>query len=607
MANISLPLVSLEQTVYNGIYFTVANDVKNHLRLHQDTYVTVVNSMEVEKTDMRNTVDRNRKAMIGSLSSERRLVVNVDYEYDDKTLGTGYTTELEAPMIFADDIINAYIVPIYTYKNIVFTFNYYSPSKDEINQLRDFFRSILTNAKEVIAHDVEYTLTLPEDVEHIITMFHDLRKGLFPSELSQYLVDYSTPALHSITDFTNPENALLAVKQRQTSIFGNFDTTTPPTHEVDNDRNIHSIEFTYKLHMEMPTRINASFPAVICNQLVPIPLLEKLTENNLKRFEHYNGSKRNHLGYNASVFQNQFNDLSNSKRISNVLYPINIPEFDDYRLDFDNIRGYKTIMTVLCLIDEDKRTLLNLRDDIDPWRLSTEIQRYIKDSALGRVTKYYNSFLYIGLEQEGRYHSKDILVIDDDFNVKSTVDLELHRITRVSIKVCVEPEMLMNDGKREFEENDDIFILALEEMLELDMDDEFNFGMKSLRYHYMVNVIIQTLGRASRRHDHKFIYEIIRVINKNSYVAAEVALRLIKGYPNLTEDLTDSDVFVNDGGIFVHDPNSDIADKEKEHSDNIKKVIGDNIGIIDRIRERGWANPYVSRTRMSTSVLTYRS
>lgn len=608
MANVSLPLVGLENSVHMGIYYGITNDIKDFLRLHEDTAVTVVNSMGVEKTNMRNTTDYMIEAQRGSLSSTRRLVASVEEEYDEKTLGTGYTGELEAPAIYADEMIGTYIVPIYAYKNLTFTFEYISPSKDEIIQLRDYIRSIISNAGNVVNHSVKYTLILPDDVEHLIEMFHRLRSRLFPDKIVDYLQEHSSPALHTITDLTNPGNGQLGLLQGQEGIYGSFDMTTPPTAEHDNDRNIHSLTMTYKIHMEMPTRVSASFPAIICNKLIPNQILTKLADINLKRFEHYNGKTKPHLGFNASIFQDAFNDRSVSRKMSDVLYPINIPDYDDYTTRFDNLKGYKTVMTILCTIDEkDKRSLFNLRTDLRPWGINDKILKYIKEKGGRKVNQFYNSFLFIGLEQDGKYSNGEVLEIDDDFNVKSRVDLDLHRITRVTIKICTDPELLIYTGKQEFENDDEVFEIALNELLEIQTDVDYEYHNKRMRYVYLTGVIVKVLYRADERRDCRFIRSIVFALQKNLFLSTEVAMMLLRGYPELSERISECGIYITAGGIFIHQDDDDQVTKDK-HNDRAEqdRDLLRPPSIIDKIKAMGWIDPYLPRTIMPTSVIVYR-
>lgn len=551
MPNLTIPFVSIESSIYNDIYFKIIEDVSKIINVDKGTMLILHNSMEVGKTDGRDTARFNRELNTPDTQSTRKLTVNIRDEFDENTVGTGIVNQRDSFPIFRDVEIGVSIAPIYITNNIQFEFTYKSSSKVDIDQMRDLLRMHLSRAMSVFEHDVEYTMILPEFIEDFIIDVHKLKNRLYPIDILTYLRGYSTNRLLTITDMSNKDNALLAVREKQVGVLGEFDfTASPPDKDTDNSKNQHTLKFTYNIQMEVPKAINVSFPIMICNEMMDNKYIDIIEKQNLLNFD----KKINHLpnvGRSATVMNN-IDNLMIKERLTNYLYPINIPYFDTYP-NPTKVPGYGTVLTVLCQVDEgDRKFLFNLKD-LDDWYLPRHIINYIEENRR-LVTRLYRSFIYFGIDQRGRYMAAENLRIDEDLNVYSKTPLDLMRPVRVLMMACIDLTSLSEDGLSTITDSDMMFETFLVEYLEL--KDGFALNRTNLvhaRDNKLYRIIINKFRRLLDSNQNETITRFIKILSADAMTASNMGELLVMGYPDMYNEILFKELgWVNSRGFLSY-------------------------------------------------------
>ena len=534
MANMLIPFVSVESSVYNEVYNQVIADVSKIIGANHNTLRVLYNSTETVKTDNKANAVLSSDNNTPVTNAIHRLTVRVNEEMDEESIGSSIVNRRDHFPIFRDPEIGVSITPVYIRNNIEFEFSYITPSKADANNMRDLIRMHLSRTLNTFEHDVSYTMIIPEEVEEFITMVHGLKTRLDenPMSLVQYFDAYSNNRVHVITDMVNLPNSLLGVKEKQMRVLGSFGlTNSPPDLEVDNTRNQYRVKFTYFISLDLPKSITMSFPPIIGNKELPVDYLAVISK--------YNNNRRSrdekdylHLGRSNTILS-FFNDESMMRKIVDQTYPINVPDYDWYN-EPSQIKGYGTIMTVLCTVEEsDMRTLFNLKDMGD-YAIAPNILKYISRGNHKKVTDMYQSFIYIGLEQEGRHFGSGRIEITEDLDVKLLDEPDLARPIRISIRSCVDPSFLSTVALEEFNQDDDLFEAFLYEYIELGVQmRNSDLDLLTARDNLIKRLIATKFIKLHSEKNYDKIKKLIYIINTDPTLSRMIGRLLVSGLWNL--------------------------------------------------------------------------
>lgn len=493
MPVISIPLSGTEFSIFNSIYYKIIKDVAEAIEVDEKTMTVLYKNIEYAKTDNETTMSVQTKDNKPTTVSKRRFTVRVNQEYDEDNLGTTAVHQEEHYPIFLDRETSVSITPVYIQMDVELEFQYHSPSKSEVNTMRDMIRIHLSRMRNIGHHEVEYTLLIPEAVEGFIEDVHTLRNRLIPQELAEYFLENSSNRVHPITDMSNKENTRLGVQEKQVRIVGTYGfSPTPEKAENNTDNNTNTFSFTYAFSVTIPRALSVRYPPMICNRLLPARYLTFVEEARKKDYLERNRNI-NYIGrsnYNLSHFE-AHRQLEN--RV-NINLPINVPMFDEFP-NKQGHKGYGIVMSFLLEVDEtDRRTLFNLKD-LDPYQLSSSTLEDLKAGDRHYVTKPYQSYMYLGLYQEGRHFDDQILEVTENLDVVSKIDLSLIKPVRVAISICIDTSMLSSLAIGRLSSDTELFLNFMKEHLEVKRDFSDFIRNQSHGNDNLVEIIVKFIQR----------------------------------------------------------------------------------------------------------------
>ena len=516
MPVVSIPLSSTEFSIFNSIYHKVISDVAERIEIDPKTLTVLYKNVEYTKTDNETNVSLKETENRPTTVSKRRFVVRVNQEYDEDTLGTTAVHEEEHYPIFQDRVIGVTISPVYIQMSVELEFQYLSPSKSELNTMRDMIRIHLSRMRNIGHHEVEYTMLIPDSVESFIEDIHGLRNRLIPQELAEYFLEHSSNRVHPITDMSNKENTKLGVKEKQVRIVGTYGfSPTPEKAENNTADNTNSFSFTYAFSVTIPRALSVRYPPIICNKILPAKYLSFVEEARKKDYLDRNRNM-NYIGH-SNYALSSFEAHRQLENMVNINLPINVPLFDEFYKKQGH-KGYGIVMSFLIEVDEtNKKGLLNLKD-LGPYNLSTTTLDFIKNSNKDNFTQPYRSFIYFGLHQDDRHFDNSVLEITEDLDVRSKVELSLLTPVRVTISLCIDLSMLGDDVLDPLQKTPEVFI---------------DFFKDYLENKYAFNEYLKSQGPAEASAVHCLIKFIRELINKDDKENIRDILRVVARYDNL--------------------------------------------------------------------------
>jgi hypothetical protein len=438
MPTVTLPLEEVDQSVVRQSILGIVRSLLTMTKLDSKVSTILHGDIKYATTDNKFNAVTSTEPNTPNVASDRKVVVSVAEEYDEDALYATPVGEQEYCPIFLDTVTGLSIWPVYVDTNFVITFAYTTPSKSEAIRWRDNMRARLAQFKDLAIHDVTYDVILPEAVENIITDVYDLRNRLLPQTVQEYFGGNSSKRLKLITDLTG-NNAKLALSEKQGRIQGMFDFTGGPEKaERSDDDNTYTITFNYKLMMNKPFCISMKYLPMVCNRLMPRKYLDFIDSRELlNNQEKYKDSIHSKSGFAFSYFE-AHRQLENAY---DIRMPINVPSFDIVN-ERNVTPGYGVVTTMLVQVDEgDKRSLFNL-GDLDPYYIDADFVDWIREEEYQYITKLTESVLYLGYNSPDKCFNKDCLVVDQNLNVSSSVDLSLTSLSRVYLNFVIDLSLL---------------------------------------------------------------------------------------------------------------------------------------------------------------------
>lgn len=437
MPVVSVILDEVDKSIHTKIEGKIINDIASKIKLPDDILLIKHGGNDLVITDAKGNRSINEDPNTPTTSSKKRMLVTVSNEYEEDDVATAAIHQRSAYPIFIDDDISLQVYPVYIRNILKIEFSYITNSLSEAKRIRDYIRLGLSQTRNVIMHDVEYTIIIPRVVEDLIADVYDLKSRLYPQTLEQYFNQHSTNRIQLITDMANESNKRLAINEKQTRIVGQFEFNPIPE-KVDSDMETsnYKLSFNYEVTMDIPRAIVMRYPVMICNNLMPNKYLQWISDH--KRNSYIEKNRPHNYtsfhNYNLSMLESH----QMTEKLVNIDLPIVIPDFDDFEPKFGH-KGYALITSLLSTVDEDdKRSLFNLKDIGEDYQVNKDIVKYLEEGEHKFVTTPYASFIYLGLWQEDRFYDASILVMDKDLNIKSTRDLDLTKPVRVTIGLCTD-------------------------------------------------------------------------------------------------------------------------------------------------------------------------
>lgn len=525
-----ITLEETNNTILKSCYNDIIKEVVYRIGIPFETVVTVHNGVEMTKTDNRNNAVQSSDPNLPFTLAQRRLTAVVTDNYNEDSLTPTTVSQRDTVPIFIDYDIDCKVYPVYVKTDISINFEYTTPSKTEALRLRDDIRVKLSASRNILRHEVEYDIIIPEGVCDFIADIHELKSRLVPMELHDYFYSHATKRVHMLTDMTNPDNARLCVKERLVRIIGVMEFSAEPEPiEQDKETNTYKLTIPYKLSLDIPRGMCFSYPPMICNKPMPASYLQFVVERKLKT----RNDKFKELSYTNSLGAlSNFEVQWQLERSVDIDLPKNIPMFDEFVVR-EGHPGYVTLYTLLTDVDEsDKRTLLNLRD-LGDFTVDSKLLDFIQTVERPWIINPYMSYFYISLYQTGRHIDNNILEIDENFNVRSKKELSLLKPVRIAISVCLDTTYLNPTVQERMYSHPDMYLLYLSELVDGMRNFRQEFAsMEPAMASFYRNFVLM-LDRAVKRSDTEFIKRFIWTLSRDALAIQNLVGSLKHQYPRL--------------------------------------------------------------------------
>lgn len=512
VANITLE--EINRSILFPAYYKVIDDITKAISIEMSNRVIMNKDMNIAATDNKSNATMTEQDNLPTTVSKRKLSIDINDDYNEDDILMTSVNNINSYFIFQDSDINVYIYPIFIKTDVEIDFSYQTPSLTEAKRIRDQIRIDISRLRNILHHEIDYDILLPDIVEEFVADVYDLKSRLEPLTLEEYFRTYSTKRMHLVTDMAKPENARIAIRERQVRIVGQFDFTMPEKEEIDNETNTYKINFKYRFSFDVPRGIVMRYPVMVCNKPMLMKYIQFIADNKINSKE----ERKKELSYSLSLYSlSYFEAHRQLENRIDIALPINIPMVDDFSQQIMH-KGYTVLYSFLVEIDEtDRKGLINLRE-LGDYELNDELLQFIQNVDRNYIINPYMSFLYLGIQQDESLFDANYLSIDQNLNVTSQIPLNLYRPTRILLSINVDFTMLEPSVIERFYPYPNILAIVLKEQMRAILNTK--------------HALYQTLSTNS-----DFYYAYVRMINNYIKIDNLDAVKLLMASIQENQDI----------------------------------------------------------------------
>jgi hypothetical protein len=252
MPNVSVTVPEIDQSVSRPVIFAIIEEVKNTTKIPDE--LSIFYPGDIQKLSNPGSMVGDRSERFARFASERRIMVEVEEDYDKEAVGTTVVSKEGNLPVFDDPKLGIIIRPIYTTSQVTINFVYRATSKNEVLRWRDDVRMNISRLRLIYLHSLTYHYPLPGEYLEVLKDVHDKREAVkgYGQTFEEYVTSMATNRMTLIGDLTNNTNRLV-ISETQSRVQGIFDfDTVPEKPQRDDESGYWTISFAYKFSYERP-------------------------------------------------------------------------------------------------------------------------------------------------------------------------------------------------------------------------------------------------------------------------------------------------------------------------------------------------------------------
>lgn len=441
MPVVSIMLKDVEQSVSRPIVLQVARQVIDLMSLSESTQIRYAGKSGV-LSNFGTTVNdnTNRRA---KFSTDRLTYLEVTDRPVLESINETHVHDNEFKPFFNDWKIGLSLRPVLINTEFNMKISYRSNSRDEASRWGKELFIRKSRGREMNLHTVSYSYSIPTHFLEAVYEAWKLREAVEPyhEDFSMYLRQHTDGRL-SVVGNRAGEGQSFVVSELHGGIQGVFGFDGLPDDPQAVEGGMWEISVDYKFSLQIPEACFMRVPVIVHNQLMPDKYL--YSSNGVETIDPKTAMYSRSMDA-LRIFQGNYNEV---RKIDPY---VRMPDFDDFIID-EVPTATATIFTALCAVDEEG-CLMNLAD-LGDHAIDPDIIPYLYKER-PYLCKLYKSLFHVGLYINEQLCNNDYLEIDENFNVKSKVKLNLREQHRVRFSMVVNLkyvdrttlERLMSDPK----------------------------------------------------------------------------------------------------------------------------------------------------------------
>lgn len=442
MPKITRNLIANYLSITRPVSFTVAKDVMAATGIPLDTPLLIPGEFDqIKQPSTELGLTDNVK-----FDSNTRLYATVKEDLISDQIFTIITKESQEPPVLDDRKLGISIRPIYMPTTMTITFKYTCATQYEAIGWRDSVVLRQAEGRTGLVHQVGYDIPIDDYILLLLANIHTLRENIagYGDSLFEYIKSIEAMPLSVLSTISGTTDGATIVRHEDATLTGGyFDFSSPPKEEKVSDNSTWEIEFTYNFMYRRCVAWYIVYPLMIHQQHIPLPYFDPVTKYGTEDLIKYGN-----IGANAfDVFDGYVNNHPTPGGY------IRIPSYDEWTVQKEYAsRDVKALVSwMISLNPADPQEILSLHD-LPDMKLSISMTAYLEQYSQGLVS-YGDGPLCLSLYVDNSVMRSDILSIDSDLNVRSSVPLDLRKPYHVRLEFITNYSLLSENAILSMQKN----------------------------------------------------------------------------------------------------------------------------------------------------------
>ena len=426
-------LYSLDTTFTRPVIIKAVENTIRYLGLNKNIYYTLDDNDKVDR-------EKDKLGKIDSYSSPRSEHIVIDYEEeisDDYDVSIKMLHPNSKP-IYIDNDLKTKFIPVYSKRKYTIDFEYRNKSKSKVTNLINRLRTMVARDGQYIVNHMEYSYVLPTYAFMLVKEINDKKNLALNTnvDIETYINDHFDLRVDTInpTDGDSLKTDVV-IREKQQNIISKITTNLADIKkEHIEDEESWSIKFSYVFEIEQPTELILYYPMTIYGKLID----EKF---------------RTFIKQDEFVFKGEemkgdraLTDIGVRREFANIVNKlnkpyINIPFEDTVELPKAKPDMTRIVSVMTSVNPNDTKELFNIMD-IPILQFNQVVLDYFKEEGYKNIGIPYKTLFYIELYKEDRLNDSNVITMDTNLNLRTTLDLDPKYMYRVTINILNDINLL---------------------------------------------------------------------------------------------------------------------------------------------------------------------
>lgn len=372
----------------------------------------------------------------------RKIEVHFEENNEDFQDNSIFYSKSEEYSIFKDTETNTKLSPVIKAFKYNLTVDISAKSKviltTAINKIRKRDSLIKKNFRH---KDIDTVCYIDNRALILLNEINKKRKSLYPNETtSDYIKKYKNDTFVTVNsgNVDNKKN-IAGIKTRFSNIYSMLTTDANGLKaEYNSEDKDYTLSLSFDLYINLPISLNASYPSVIFNQ--------PLNKNFVQSIDPY----KQHVGEPRYI--DEFDRIT---RIQPELYTdktnlyVSIPVWDTHLLPPPSSSYKRIFSALLSALNHDKLIpVINLEKMSNKVKIKDDFIQFFKKGEYQYILHLLKSVFLINIYEDDRIVSNDYLSIDSDLNIFINKELDVKKLYRITMSICINPNIITLEAYR---------------------------------------------------------------------------------------------------------------------------------------------------------------
>lgn len=432
MPSVFLNIADVDHAISRPINYSVGRDALRGMGFPDSVYMEYTGAMEMAMTEGSAEGEQPKKNFFGT---DAKATLKVQERPVSGRIYEGQSHRRDQIPFYADRELFVFLRPSYTPYEVTLTFDLRFESETLATKWYNdiIYRSSL--ARSNMVHKVEYHYPIPPVALFSLYQIHKTRESVVETgeEFKQWFHRCKDPRVCTIAT-SNAKELLFVVAMTQVDLRGWYDFEAlgdEPT--FDKEKNTWTVSFDYKFLYDRPIGVVMDHPLTVMNQMLPEEILALNEDYDLSRENVAMSATTGAYEY----FAGSYAPLDEKIEVGRI------PPYDNWTAQIVNTWTKHFLITLVGVTPSDRRTLLNLKE-IPPYEFTSETLMFILNER-NFVTKSRRSLLNISLFANDYEMPDGTLVLDENMNLSTTVDLDLKPVYHIRFSWLINLDVLTRE------------------------------------------------------------------------------------------------------------------------------------------------------------------